>query len=90
MAKINLVGKRFVKVTPVEVIDATENQVMLQDVNKTHDNYVVPRSDFESDYKLGEDILEHFADAGTEEDMAVSTEADATASTDENNTKGIK
>jgi len=81
MAKVDLRGKKFVKTTPVEVIDATEHQVMLQDVDKAHETYIVSREDFDADYKLGEDILEHFAVAGTDEDVEASNE---------NNTKGIK
>lgn len=81
MATVDLRGKKFVKTTPVEVIDATEHQVMLQDVDKTHDTYIVSREDFNNDYKLGEDILEYFAEVGTEKDVAASNE---------DNTKGVK
>jgi len=56
-----IVGKKFVKTTAVEVIDATEHQVLLQDVNKQYETYTVPRDEFDEDYTLGETILNEYA-----------------------------
>ena len=84
MATVDITGKKFMKKTSVEVIDATEHQVMLQDVNKQHEIYTIPRSEFDEDYELGEDILEKFAVKMTTADdgMAVPNS--------ENNTKEVK
>jgi hypothetical protein len=84
MAKIDLVGKKFVKTTPVEVIDATEHQVLLQDVNKENFVYVVSMQDFEKDYTLGKEILDSYAMTMTKADdgMAVPN--------NENNTKEVE
>jgi len=56
-----IVGKKFVKTTAVEVIDATEHQVLLQDVNKQHETYTVSRAEFDKDFTLGETILNEYA-----------------------------
>ena len=61
MATADITGKKFVKTTAVEVIDASGNRVLLQDVNKTHKTYSLSKEEFEADYALGEDILKHFA-----------------------------
>lgn len=59
MAIAKIVGKKFFKKVQSEVIDATENTVFLQDVNKTDASYFVTKEEFENDYVLGEAILRH-------------------------------
>jgi predicted double-glycine peptidase len=79
-----IVGKKFVKTTAVEVIDASGNQVLLQDVNKTHKQYSVPKDEFEEDYTLGEVVLNEYA-------VPMKTADDGMAvPNDENDTKEVK
>jgi len=87
MATADITGKKFVKTTAVEVIDASGNQVLLQDVNKTHKTYTVPRDEFEADYAFGEDILEHFATLAQSDDMAVSNNENDTKEVETEETK---